>query len=79
MIDLMRKAQEFGKQNYTRYAEMYTPEYMKQANSQNLGANIKAFFRRVMNDKTHDSKGFDAIQYRDDTPPSSAQNTQGVN
>lgn len=79
MIDMMRKAKEFGEENYKRYAEMYTPEYMRQAKGQNLGANIKAFFQRVMNDKTHDSKGFEAIQYRDNTPSRSAQNTQGVN
>ena len=79
MIDMMRKAKEFGEDNYKRYAKMYTPEYLNQANSQNLGANIKAFFRRVMNDKTHDSKGFEAIQYRDNAPTRSTQNTQGVN
>ena len=63
MIDMMRKAKEFGEENYQRYARLYTPEYMNETKMNDLGANIKAFFQRVMDDKTHDSKGFESIQY----------------
>lgn len=64
MIDMMRKTKEFGEQNFKSYAEMYTPEYYKWADqNKQLGENIKAFFNRVLNDKSHDSKGFEAIQY----------------
>lgn len=62
MIDMMRKAKEFGESRFESYAEAYVPEYYRSATQQDLGANIKEFFRRVMNDKTHDSKGFEAIQ-----------------
>lgn len=63
VVDMLRKAKEFGENAYYNFANFYTPEYaaMYDESSENLGANIREFFRRVMNNTTTDSKGFEVI------------------
>lgn len=63
VVDMLRKAKEFGETAYYNFANFYTPEYaaMYDGSSENLGANIREFFRRVMNNTTTDSKGFEVI------------------
>lgn len=63
VVDMMRRAHAFGETVYDNYANFYTPQYkeMYKSSGQDLGGNIKEFFRRVMNNQTTDSKGFETI------------------